>query len=188
MAVVAAPVVGATAVTVGLGVLAVAGTASLGWTASHDISNHNWAGVAYDAGSVVGGLAAGIAGGPTVATAIFVSERQTNSAFGAWFTSMGFSAPHPQVQAAISLSGRPNSVARRKPGRRTALCRDRPPFRRSGIDVVLVAAGVCLFHRAGRQQLRAFPAWFTSDKGGFAEGRRGLYPFGGREPRRRICG
>jgi hypothetical protein len=34
--------------------------------------------------------------------AVFVSERQTNSAFGAWFTSMGFSAPHPQVQAAIS--------------------------------------------------------------------------------------
>ena len=63
--------------------------------------------------------------------AVFVSERQTNSAFGAWFTSMGFSASHPQVQAAIALSGRPNSVARRKPGRRTALCRDRPPFRRS---------------------------------------------------------
>jgi hypothetical protein len=34
--------------------------------------------------------------------AVFVSERQTNSAFGAWFTRMGFSAPHPQVQAAIS--------------------------------------------------------------------------------------
>jgi RHS repeat-associated protein len=70
VAIVAAPVVGATAVTVGLGVLAVAGTASLGWTASHDISNHNWAGVAYDAGSLVGGLATGIAGGPRVATAI----------------------------------------------------------------------------------------------------------------------
>jgi hypothetical protein len=67
---VAAPVVGAIAVTVGLGALAVAGTASLEWNASHDISNHNWAGVAYDAGSLVGGLAAGIAGGPTVATAI----------------------------------------------------------------------------------------------------------------------
>jgi hypothetical protein len=34
--------------------------------------------------------------------AVFVSERQTNSAFGAWFTSLGFSAPHPQVQAAIT--------------------------------------------------------------------------------------
>jgi len=34
--------------------------------------------------------------------AVFVSERQTNSAFGAWFTSLGFSAPHPQVQAAMS--------------------------------------------------------------------------------------
>jgi hypothetical protein len=50
--------------------LAVAGTASLEWTASHDISNHNWAGVAYDAGSLVGGLATGIAGGPKVATSI----------------------------------------------------------------------------------------------------------------------
>ena len=36
------------------------------------------------------------------APAVFVSERQTNSAFGAWFTSLGFSAPHPQVQVAIS--------------------------------------------------------------------------------------
>jgi hypothetical protein len=70
VATVAAPVVGATAVTVGLGVLAVAGTASLEWTASQDISNHNWAGVAYDAGSLVGGLATGIAGGPKVATSI----------------------------------------------------------------------------------------------------------------------
>ncbi len=70
VATVAAPVVGATAVTVGLGALAVAGAASLGWTASHDISNHNWAGVAYDAGSLVGGLATGIAAGPRVATAI----------------------------------------------------------------------------------------------------------------------
>ena len=26
---------------------------------------------------------------------VFVTERQTNSAFGAWFTSLGFSAPHP---------------------------------------------------------------------------------------------
>ena len=34
--------------------------------------------------------------------AVFVSERQTNSAFGAWFTSMGFSAPHPHVHASIS--------------------------------------------------------------------------------------
>ena len=34
--------------------------------------------------------------------AVFVSERQTNSAFGAWFTSLGFSAPHPQVQAVIT--------------------------------------------------------------------------------------
>jgi hypothetical protein len=34
-------------------------------------------------------------------SAVFVTERQTNSAFGAWFTSLGFSAPHPQVEAVI---------------------------------------------------------------------------------------
>lgn len=33
--------------------------------------------------------------------AVFVIERQTNSAFGAWFTSLGFSAPHSHVQAVI---------------------------------------------------------------------------------------
>ncbi len=33
--------------------------------------------------------------------AVFVTERQTNSAFGAWFTSLGFSAPHPYVEVDI---------------------------------------------------------------------------------------
>ena len=33
--------------------------------------------------------------------AVFVTERQTNSAFGAYFTSLGFSAPHPEVEAVI---------------------------------------------------------------------------------------
>ena len=32
---------------------------------------------------------------------VFVTERQTNSAFGHWFTTLGFSAPHPFVEAAI---------------------------------------------------------------------------------------
>ena len=62
------------------------------------------------------------------------------------------------------------------------------PFRRNEIDVVLVATGVCLFHRTRRQQLRVFPAWFTSDKGRFAEGRRDLHTTGGLESWRRICG
>jgi len=70
VATVAAPVVGATAVTVGLAAVAVAGAASLGWTARQDIRNNNWAGVAYDAGSLVGGFATGTAVGPRVATAI----------------------------------------------------------------------------------------------------------------------
>lgn len=33
--------------------------------------------------------------------AVFVTERQTSSAFGAWFTSLGFSAPHPHMEASI---------------------------------------------------------------------------------------
>jgi hypothetical protein len=37
--------------------------------------------------------------------AVFVTERQTNSAFGAWFTSVGFSAAHPQVRAVIEHQG-----------------------------------------------------------------------------------
>jgi hypothetical protein len=34
--------------------------------------------------------------------AVFVTERYTNSAFGSWFTSLGFSAPHPHVEATIA--------------------------------------------------------------------------------------
>jgi hypothetical protein len=37
--------------------------------------------------------------------AVFVTERFTNSSFGAWFTSLGFSAPHPHVNAAIAREG-----------------------------------------------------------------------------------
>jgi hypothetical protein len=33
--------------------------------------------------------------------AVFLTERQTNSAFGAWFTSLGFSAPHPYAEVNI---------------------------------------------------------------------------------------
>jgi hypothetical protein len=34
--------------------------------------------------------------------AVFVTERYTNSSFGSWFTSLGFSAPHPYVEASIA--------------------------------------------------------------------------------------
>jgi hypothetical protein len=37
--------------------------------------------------------------------AVFVTERQTNSAFGAYFTALGFSAPHPEVEAVIDHQG-----------------------------------------------------------------------------------
>ena len=70
IATVAAPVVGATAVTIGLGALAVAGTAAIVGTSAADISNHNWGGLAYNAGTAVGGLAGGFAGGARTATAI----------------------------------------------------------------------------------------------------------------------
>lgn len=33
--------------------------------------------------------------------AVFVTERFTNNAFGAWFTTLGFSAPHPVANVAI---------------------------------------------------------------------------------------
>lgn len=39
--------------------------------------------------------------GATPKPAVFVTERFTNSAFGAWFTGLGFSAPHPLVDARI---------------------------------------------------------------------------------------
>lgn len=34
--------------------------------------------------------------------AVFVTERQTNSSFGAWFTRLGFSAPHRHVEASVT--------------------------------------------------------------------------------------
>ena len=34
--------------------------------------------------------------------AVFVTECQTKSRFGAWFTTLGFSAPHPHVEAVIN--------------------------------------------------------------------------------------
>ncbi len=33
--------------------------------------------------------------------AVFVTERFSNSAFGSWFSSLGFSAPHPYIEARI---------------------------------------------------------------------------------------
>ena len=38
----------------------------------------------------------------TPKSAVFVTERQTNSSFGAWFTRLGFSAPHRHVGANIT--------------------------------------------------------------------------------------
>ncbi len=38
----------------------------------------------------------------TPKSAVFVTERQTNSSFGAWFSGLGFSAPHRHVDASIT--------------------------------------------------------------------------------------
>ena len=37
--------------------------------------------------------------------AVFVTERFSNSAFGSWFSSLGFSAPHPLIEASIEHEG-----------------------------------------------------------------------------------
>ncbi len=37
--------------------------------------------------------------------AVFVTERQTSSAFGAWFTGLGFSCQHPYAAAGIAHQG-----------------------------------------------------------------------------------
>lgn len=48
--------------------------------------------------------------------AVFLTERQTNSAFGAWFTSLGFSAPHPYVEATIESADGWTLTARQTAG------------------------------------------------------------------------
>jgi len=45
------------------------------------------------------------ASGHPATPAVFVTERHTNSAFGSWFTGLGFSAPHPYVESFISREG-----------------------------------------------------------------------------------
>jgi hypothetical protein len=57
-------------VTAGLGVVAVAGGAILGIDVAANIRNRNWLGLAYDAGSVLGGAAVGGAGGRTLAESV----------------------------------------------------------------------------------------------------------------------
>lgn len=64
---VGAPVAAVTGV---LGVLAVAGGAALGYDTIGQIRSGNWAGVAYNAGSVAGGAAVGGAGGRSIAQGI----------------------------------------------------------------------------------------------------------------------
>jgi hypothetical protein len=53
-----------------LGAVAVVGGVALGLDVSQQVSAGNWAGVAYDAGSVAGGAAVGLAGGGALANGI----------------------------------------------------------------------------------------------------------------------
>ena len=64
---VGAPVAAVTGV---LGVLAVAGGAALGIDVMHQIRAGNSAGIAYDVGSIAGGVAVGAAGGGAIANGI----------------------------------------------------------------------------------------------------------------------
>lgn len=64
---VGAPVAAVTGV---LGVLAVAGGAALGYDVIGQIRSSNWAGLAYDTGSVLGGAAVGGVGGRAIAEGI----------------------------------------------------------------------------------------------------------------------
>ncbi len=50
---------------------------------------------------------------------VFVTERQTNSAFGAWFTGLGFSAPHPYVEVDIQEDGEATCIQVAEPQRGT---------------------------------------------------------------------
>jgi hypothetical protein len=52
---------------------------------------------------------------PEARPAVFVTERQTNSAFGAWFTTLGFSAAHPYVETEILHEGTRTQLTVRSP-------------------------------------------------------------------------
>ena len=48
--------------------------------------------------------------------AVFVTERQTSSAFGAWFTGLGFSCRHPFMPAQITHRTKETDLQVQKPG------------------------------------------------------------------------
>lgn len=47
--------------------------------------------------------------------AVFVTERLTSNAFGAWFTSLGFSCRHPYIQAGITHNGEKTAIEIQRP-------------------------------------------------------------------------
>ena len=59
--------------------------------------------------------------------AVFVTERWSGSAFGSWFTSLGFSAPHPYTRATWQWSASGVAVSTVSPTRGTVItARARP--------------------------------------------------------------
>lgn len=47
--------------------------------------------------------------------AVYVTERFTSSTFGSWFTGLGFSAPHPRIDATIRRDGAEVELTERLP-------------------------------------------------------------------------
>ena len=76
--------------------------------------------------------------------AVYVSERWSSSAFGSWFTSLGFSAPHPYVRAAWGHVGPAVRVSMASPARGPVIAaRVRPAgeMRSAVFDSVAAFAG-----------------------------------------------
>ena len=89
-----APVAAVTGV---LGVVAVAGGVALGWDVRNQFKAGNWAGVAYDAGSVVGSSAVGATGGRALAESINGVKSPPWSPGSDWAQGYRFNFPNGSV-------------------------------------------------------------------------------------------
>lgn len=72
---------------------------------SHDISNQNWAGVAYDAGSLVRGLVTGIAGGPGTLLVGAISAVREQHVMGHGFIAIALALILAAVNSSLAFSG-----------------------------------------------------------------------------------
>ena len=60
--------------------------------------------------------------GPMPEPAVFVTERLTSNAFGAWFTGLGFSCRHPYARAAITHDGANTAIEVHRPAHPFRFC------------------------------------------------------------------